>query len=224
MFPYFGSKGRLAHLYPAPVRGRVIEPFAGSARYSLLYRDREVWLNDLDPLIYRVWKYIQKATKKDIEALPVLRVGERLDQKKYRWLSDVEKDLIGYSLGYSLASPRTTCSEWTHTKDRCRLLKRRLLENHQYVRDWKITNLHYGDLPDVDGTWFVDPPYQHAKAKYRYHCIADYDRLAAWCRSRRGQVIVCEGNGANWLPFRPFAVQQVGTGKMYKEVVWTGPE
>jgi len=63
MFPYFGSKGRLAHLYPAPRGGRVFEPFAGSARYSLLHRSHDVWINDIDPLIYRIWRYIQQASR-----------------------------------------------------------------------------------------------------------------------------------------------------------------
>lgn len=222
MFPYFGAKGRIARLYPAPRWGRLIEPFAGSARYALLHRDRDVWINDLDPLIYRIWKYIQDASEADIEALPVLRAGESLDD--FRWLSAEERSLVGFCLGYGQVSPRVTCTDWADRKQRCLLLKKQILENRQYVRDWKITNLHYADLPDEDATWFIDPPYQHAKARYRYHCVADYDRLAAWCRSRTGQVVVCEGGGADWLPFRPFAEQQVCTGKMYQEVIWTGPE
>lgn len=222
MFTYFGSKGRVEKKYPAPTRGRVFEPFCGSARYSLFHRDRDVWINDIDPLIYRIWRYIQAASVSDIKALPVLKAGERLS--RYKWLCDEERALVGFSLGYGTVSPRTTCTEWADRKQRCRLLKKRLLDHREYVRQWKITNLHYADLPDVDGTWFIDPPYRYAKAKYRYNCVADYDRLGAWCRSRRGQVIVCEGDGADWLPFRPFAKQQVGTGKMYKEVMWERPE
>jgi len=37
MFAYFGNKTRIAHLYPPPAQGRVVEPFAGSARYALMY-------------------------------------------------------------------------------------------------------------------------------------------------------------------------------------------
>jgi site-specific DNA-adenine methylase len=222
MFSYLGSKSRVAHLYPAPTRGRVIEPFAGSARYSLLHRKHDVWLNDIDPLIVAIWKYIQRATVKEIKALPELRAGDRLD--RYRSLSVEERALLGYCLGYGQAGPGITCTRWADENRTCSLLKRRLLEHREYVRDWTITNLHYADLPDEEVCWFVDPPYQHSRGRYRYHCISDYDRLGAWCRSRRGQVIVCEGRGADWLPFRPFAEQQVGTGEMYKEVVWTGPQ
>lgn len=220
MFTYFGGKGRLPEKYPPPTRVRVIEPFAGSARYALLYRDREVWINDIDPMISRIWKYIQTASKADIESLPELRAGESL--KKCHWLCEEERALIGLNLAYGQVGPRFTCTAWADRKGRCRLLKRRLLEHRPYVRQWTITNLHYADLPDVEASWFVDPPYQHAKVKYRYNCVADYDRLARWCRSRRGQVIVCEGARADWLPFRPFAEQQVGTGKMFEEMIWTG--
>lgn len=222
MFPYFGSKGRIAHLYPAPVWGRVVEPFAGSARYALLHHGHEVWINDIDPLVVGVWKYIQRATRKEIEALPELKTGERLDQ--FRWLSDVERALLGWSLGYGLAGPATTCTEWAGRRRTCSLLKRQLLERREYVRDWTVTNLHYSDLPDVQATWFVDPPYQHGRGRYRYRCVADYDRLARWCRSRRGQTIVCEGRGADWLPFRPFARQPVASRVVYQEMIWTGPE
>lgn len=222
MFPYFGSKGRVASKYPAPTRGRVFEPFCGSARYALLHRDRDVWINDIDPLVYRIWKYIQTASVSDIKRLPVLRAGESLN--RFKSLCDEERALVGYSIGYGTVSPRTTCTDWADHKRRCLLLKRKLLEHREYVRDWRITNLHYADLPDEDGTWFIDPPYQHAKSRYRYPCITDYDRIARWCRSRRGQVIVCEGAGADWLPFHPFAEQQVGTGKMYREVIWLGRE
>ena len=30
MFSYYGSKSKIAHLYPAPQYDRIIEPFAGS--------------------------------------------------------------------------------------------------------------------------------------------------------------------------------------------------
>jgi site-specific DNA-adenine methylase len=219
MFPYFGCKTRIAHLYPAPAQGRVIEPFAGSARYALLYREHDVWINDIDPLIYRIWKYIQQASRKDIESLPELGQGE--DLRRFKWLSDEERALLGFCLNFQQVRPKHVCTEWAARKRTCRLLKRRLLDNLNYVRDWKITCLHYADLPDVEATWFVDPPYQHSRCRYRYHCVADYHRLARWCRTRNGQVIVCEGLGADWLPFRRFTRQQAGTGDYFEEVIWT---
>ena len=71
----------------------------------------------------------------------------------------------------------------------------------------------YRSAPDLEATWFVDPPYQPTRGMktgqglgYAPGCTSrelDYGELAEWCRSRRGQVIVCEQEGADWLPFRP---------------------
>jgi hypothetical protein len=60
---------------------------------------------------------------------------------------------------------------------------------------------------------------------YKYHDI-DYPALGEWCRSRSGQVIVCENAGAEWLPFQPFrtikGLEGRRGGKKSVEVVWTG--
>ena len=42
MFSYYGSKSKLVDYYPPPKFDKIIEPFAGSARYSLKY-----WQNDI---------------------------------------------------------------------------------------------------------------------------------------------------------------------------------
>jgi site-specific DNA-adenine methylase len=36
MFSYYGSKSKIVKYYPCPAHDKIIEPFAGSARYSLL--------------------------------------------------------------------------------------------------------------------------------------------------------------------------------------------
>ena len=45
--------------------------------------------------------------------------------------------------------------------------------------------------------------------------------LSEWCRSRRGQVMVCENEGARWLPFRPFRSIQSTSNGVSREVIWT---
>lgn len=40
-FTYFGGKYRIAPRYPKPQYNTIIEPFAGSAGYSLRYPERE---------------------------------------------------------------------------------------------------------------------------------------------------------------------------------------
>lgn len=218
MFAYFGSKTRVAHLYPPPAPGRVIEPFCGSARYTLLYRERDVWINDIDPMIYRIWRYLQRASARDIQSLPELKRGE--DLRDFKMLSDVERDLLGFAVSFPRMRPGFTCTAACGDGNRCRQLKRRILEHLPYIAHWKVTCLHYADLPNINATWFIDPPYQHAPVRYRYDCIADYGRLASWCRARQGRVIVCEGKGASWLPFWPFAEQMTCAGSCFEEVIW----
>jgi hypothetical protein len=82
----------------------------------------------------------------------------------------------------------------------------------------------YTQAPDVDATWYIDPPYRgRAGALYRHGSRdIDYAALGAWCKERAGQVIVCEGEGADWLPFERLADVVGVSGKRSGEVVWYG--
>ena len=62
-----------------------------------------------------------------------------------------------------------------------------------------------------DVTWFVDPPYEEGGKHYRFGSI-DYKHLAYWVKEREGQVIVCEREDAEWLPFKPLT-KLAGIGK-----------
>jgi site-specific DNA-adenine methylase len=77
MFSYYGSKGKIVDCYPPPKHKKVIEPFAGSARYSLKYFDKDVTIYDKYPVIIDVWKYLQEASESDILGLPRLERGEK---------------------------------------------------------------------------------------------------------------------------------------------------
>ena len=46
-FSYFGSKYRLAKCYPQPQCDEIVEPFAGSAGYALLYPEKQVTLYEI---------------------------------------------------------------------------------------------------------------------------------------------------------------------------------
>ena len=56
---------------------------------------------------------------------------------------------------------------------------------------------------------------------YKYNNI-DYRHLAEWCKSRKG---LCEQEGADWLPFKPFRSIKACAGKYRKgkskEVIYT---
>ncbi len=48
------------NLYPPPKFDKIIEPFAGSARYSLKYWQKDVTLIDKYEVIVRTWKWLQQ--------------------------------------------------------------------------------------------------------------------------------------------------------------------
>jgi hypothetical protein len=106
-FPYYGGKVRLAKFYPAPVGGIIVEPFAGSAGYSLLYHDRVIRLYDLDPIVCSVWDYLIRAKSSEIRSLPDLVSG--VDGLP---IPQEAKWLIGYWLGPGSAAPRLNGSVW----------------------------------------------------------------------------------------------------------------
>ena len=66
MFSYYGSKSKIVHLYPTPKMDKIIEPFAGSARYSLKYWTKDILILDKYSVIIDIWKYLQNASKNDI--------------------------------------------------------------------------------------------------------------------------------------------------------------
>jgi hypothetical protein len=218
MFSYLGAKTRTVHLYPTPKHRLIIEPFAGSARYSLFHCDRDVWINDASERIARIWKWIQSASREDIENLPHLQRGQ--DVRQLKGLPDEARDLIGFACGRGQTIPANVLSGWAADTMDVRRMKCRLLDRLEDIRDWRVSSLDYLELPDIEATWFVDAPYQHAKHQYPENDI-DYDELAVWCQSRSGQVIVCEAQGATWLPFEPLVEVWTAARRRMTECIWT---
>lgn len=225
MFSYYGSKSKIVHLYPPPMFPTIVEPFAGSARYALRYADRKVILNDLDPTIAGIWRYlIHEATPKRIERFPKLEEGVSLDS--FQWLSREERDLIGLGMevGYSrpgnIVRKRALVTGLRNPYDRLAVMRARIREWFSFRDRWTIRGVDYRKLADIEATWFIDPPYcAKAGRNYRHNKI-DYDDLADWCRTRKGQVIVCEGAGAEWLPFRPLGTTANGSKRSLSAEKW----
>ena len=219
MFSYFGCKSRIAHMYPQPRHKLVFESMAGSARYALEHSaTRDVWINEINPTVYGIWKYIQDSSRTDIEVLPELGPGDSIWD--YEFLTQAERDLLGFALNNAVAVPRYTATSWAGMNGECRKLKERILKYHSRIKDWKITNLDYKELENVEATHFIDPPYQKIHNPYPNGLI-NYNHLKDWCLSRQGQVIVCEGVGANWLPFRSLTTEHHGRRGETTELVWT---
>lgn len=224
-FSYYGSKSKLAHRYPEPHGRSIIEPFAGSAAYSLRHGEgRDVVINDLDPDTYAIWcfltrpyalewvkDYVPETVKAGDSITEMLR-GKYLPRGlELLMRAEAHMGTAGTDARYDIiTSLSATC--WN------RRLLRRLEWVIPRVRHWHVTNLDYRVLPtgDDDCTWFVDPPYANAAGRhYRQHSI-DYEELATWCQSRRGQVIVCENEGATWLPFEVIAEKRVGFNTVHR--------
>lgn len=221
MFSYYGSKSKIAHLYPAP-KYRIIEPFAGSARYSLLHFDNDVQLYDSSALVVELWRFLIVASENDIRSLPDVPSKVHIDT--FTQLAPIEKALIGFHLCRGKAKPRKVGhgqNGWSRDRER-------IASNLYKIRHWKVEQKSYADIQNVTATHFIDPPYKHVNGREngdRYpESAIDYEHLAEWTRSRRGQVIACEGRGADYLPFQELVTVNANTNnkgvKTTTELMW----
>lgn len=224
MFSYYGAKTNIAHLYPPPKHAQIIEPFAGTARYSLLYFDREITIMDKYAGLVNIWKWLQFCSPGDILGLPNhIKPGQSVDD--FSFDCPEARDFFGYIIGYGNERPRRSASErrtLARPKHVINTLKR-VAEDLHKIRHWCIKLGSYEELKNSKATWFIDPPYQ--KGGHKYVCNnknLDYAELAQWCVKREGQVIVCEKVEARWLNFRPLAIQQ-GVKGFQAEGVWVSP-
>lgn len=227
-FGYYGGKWRDAvKHYPPPEHETIVEPFAGSAGYSLRYAERNVVLCELDPILAAVWKYLINVSPGEIRRIRDLGPDECVDDLK---VSEEARWLVGLWLNRATTSPRKSPSKWMRDKIRPgsfwgTRVRETIASQVDSIRHWKVYNCSYVDCPVTDAaTWFVDPPYQEAGTHYRFGSKQiDFSELAKWCTSRPGLVIVCENDGASWLPFEKLAqVKTTRANRRSKEVVWMG--
>ena len=219
MFYYYGRKKRISHLYPPPTHDTIIEPFAGSAAYSLHGNnwEKKVTISDTNPTVIGIWDYLKNASVKDIIALPDFNAGEKITD--HAQLSEAERDLIGLHINPGSSIPKITCSKFSRWKAG----KQYILGNLYKIKHWTILGDTYTCLKNAEATWFIDPPYQKAGIYYAGGNPIDFNSLGLWCKSRHGQVIVCESEGADWLPFE-FLTSTTNVGQhRCKEVLWLKP-
>lgn len=224
-FCYYGGKWRAAPKYPAPEHDTIIEPFAGAAGYATRYADRKVSLVERDPVIAGLWKYLTCVTPEEIRSIPTNVPGTVDDLaicQEARWL-------VGFWCNKVASSPRMAASKWMRSGVRPNsfwgpTIRERIASQVEAIRHWQVIEGSYEQAPNVAATWFIDPPYQHAGKYYRFQ-LDDYERLARWCETRQGQVMVCEQSGATWLPFKSFATIKSTPGAHGKsfstEMLWT---
>lgn len=221
MWNYYGCKANIVDYYPTPKHDRIIEPFAGSARYSLKWFEKEVLLIDKYSVVVKLWKWLQKCSKNDIKRLPRF-----IDpQKKITSLNldCVEAEsLMVFLCSYGAERPRKTSSQETITirpnDINCSL--NRIANNLFKIRHWKIKHGDYSKIRNKEATWFIDAPYQYGGERYVHGSKKiDFKHLSGWIKKRQGQIIVCENTKANWMEFKPFVNYQTSK-KMQSEAIW----
>lgn len=213
MFSYYGSKSKVIDLYPAPRYGKIIEPFAGSARYALKYWDRDVLLVDKYEVIVRIWKWLQAASEVEISGLPDIASGQSVDEFD---IPIEAKWLMGFCINRGSAQPKTTAKDFNSWNSD----KTNISANLSKIRHWKIQLGDYRDIPNQEATWFIDPPYQCGGEYYRLgNKYIDYGSLRRWSESRNGQIIVCENTKAKWMPFSPIG-ELGGSLHTTTEAIW----
>ncbi len=207
-FKYFGAKHAACRRYPPPRHDHIIEPFAGSAAYATKYHTRKITLIEKDPIIAGIWEYLIRVSQKEVMALPVFASNDvHIDAlESSKPLIPESRALIGMWLFAGAASPRVHRSGWSRNpeySDRFwgEHIRARIARQVDGIKHWRIICGDYASAKNQGPTtWFIDPPYRVAGKVYVHGNNLDYNALGAWCESRRGQIIVCENEGATWLP------------------------
>lgn len=223
---YYGGKWRAAPRYPRPMHDMIIEPFAGAAGYSLRYPDRKIVLVEKNPKVAATWRYLLRVSAAEVRALPDLGPNQSVND-----LAIIEEArlLVGWWVNKGTTSPCKTASAWMRDGTRpgsfwSPQIRERIASQIDQIRHWRLIEGDYTDAPDIDATWFIDPPYIGAGKLYPTQ-PADFNALGSWCQARRGQVMVCENVGATWLPFIPFidikGNEGRSGGRVSREALWT---
>lgn len=206
--------------YPPPKEGKIIEPFAGSARYALKYWQKEILIVDKYEIVIKVWKWLQKCEPKDILGLPKFEVGMELDKIG---LADEERLLLGFFAGAGSLEPRNKVSPMAkHAFDTTPNRYKNIANNLHKIKHWEIKLGCYTEIENETATWFIDPPYQFGGEHYKQSGREiDFTELAEWCKTRNGQTIVCENMKADWLPFKPVRILQGVSNTNTIEAIWS---
>lgn len=225
MFYYYGAKNLLSRYYPNPEYNVILEPFAGSAAYSCYHLSKNDKLSailcDKDEFVAQAWDFLLNCSESDILNFPTPDIGE------YAY------DFLIKTCAVSNASSKCNKMKYTERLDRVfQIQKRRIIKLLPIRSRIKFIYGNYDSVDDVEGTWFIDPPYQIVNKNgsvfqngdgYSKSCNSanmDFGELSKFCLDRKGQLIVCEKEGSDWLPFTEFRKNKTSLNKSYNEVVY----
>jgi hypothetical protein len=212
-FLIYGGKWRSAANYGPPQHEHVTEPFAGSGGFSCYWQPRRVTLVEKDPTIVGIWKYLQRTTPREIMRLPTeVSSVEEIPQS----VCGEARNLIAMWFNRVSTRPNRSRSNWARSAEYGRAfwgqgIRKRIASQVELIRHWKIREGSWESAPNVKAHWFIDAPYTVAGSSYVHNHI-DRTALAAWCKTRRGHVTVCEAKGATWLPFEPLHLARTPRG------------
>jgi len=153
-FGYYGGKWRdaIKH-YPEPQYGTIVEPFAGSAGFSLRHARRDVILCEVDPVLAEVWRYLIRVEAKEILSIPDLAPDESVDDLD---IPQEAKWLVGFWLNRGAASPRKSPSKWM--RDGIRpgsfwgdRVRNTIASQVDSIRHWQLHNCSYDECPTPHG-------------------------------------------------------------------------
>lgn len=220
MWSYYGAKTNIIDLYPKPQHSKIIEPFAGTARYALKYFDRDILLVDKYDVIVKIWKWLQQCSTGDIRSLPRFKKGDNINAHQYN--CEEERLLVGYLICFGGITPRDNASHRLRSRPNAmNYTINRIAEQLYKIKHWDIRHDSYENIPNEKATWFVDPPYQHGGQHYKESSKKiDFAYLSQWSQNRDGQIIVCENTKATWMDFKPMTEQFVLSGKN-SEAIWS---
>ena len=222
MWSYYGSKSKIVDYYPRPKHKKVIEPFAGSARYALKYWENDVLLVDRFDVVCKVWKWLQQCSRKDITGLPRLTKGMDI---RTLGLTDDELNFVGFMAGVAQGKPRMKVSPFAaiHFEEARKSKYETVADQLHKIKHWEIRCGCYTDIVNEDATWFIDPPYQFGgQHQYQFgNKHLDFEKLGEWRKERLGQTIVCENTKATWLPFKPMKTIQGAANSFTTEGLWS---
>jgi len=210
-FRWFGSKWNASKHYPSPSHRLIVEPFAGSACYSLRHYQHDCVIAEANEHLYKLWKWlIEEATEDAIRSIP-LNIPEGTDIRTLG-LSDGQSLLLKSWQRTNNVGNCWTISPWGNKPGQWTATSRsRVAEQHTLIKHWKVKQCGVGLLTNFadSATWFIDPPYQY-NYKYRLPFVNDYEEFGRLVLRQKGQIIACEarcpktGATPDYLPFEGF--------------------
>jgi len=234
LFKWFGSKWLSSKTLPPPNFPDIVEPFAGSAGYSLRHCYHKVILYESNDYVRELWKWlVRDATQAAILDIPI-NVLEGTDLRTIG-LSRGQLLLLKHWQRTNNVGDCWTVSPWGNKPGQwTESTRSRVSEEFGCIEHWHIANSWngmdaFGQQQVWPATWFIDPPYQY---NYQYKSAPlNYRQLALEAERCLGQVIVCEAvcqktnRIPDYLPFEFWAKRitsrrKEGDNTHSRELIW----